>query len=397
MIGAFINAPALRFLSASTSPKETGSAMSSSAAVRIAVVGDVHDDWDLQEDTKALQLLQPDLVLFTGDFGNENVELVRSVAHLEFPKAVILGNHDSWKTQQFSAKRKDGVQLQLECLGEEHVPYRRLDFPTIKLSIVGGRPFSCGGEQIFRKKLLSARYGVQDMDGSAKRIYKAAMGTPKDHLVVLLAHNGPTGLGSELNDICGKDWLFGGGDHGDPDLAQAISLLKETSKFLSPLVVFGHMHKELAHGNGLRKMIVVDADNTIYLNGAIVPRVKSLIDEQGTPNKIVGTLRVFTTVEILDGRVDKIAETWVTVKGDTTALQKEHIMHKRRAPGSVTGQLEVGEDTLEEEMPEKERGGPAEELEEVTVREENPSQDSKDRIHLSSRAQGCATKSTPGL
>lgn len=26
----------------------------------------------------------------------------------------------------------------------------------------------------------------------------------------------PTGLGSELNDICGKDWGFGGGDHGDP-------------------------------------------------------------------------------------------------------------------------------------------------------------------------------------
>ncbi|TXG60789.1 hypothetical protein EZV62_012152 [Acer yangbiense] len=49
-----------------------------------------------------------------GDFGNENVELVRSVADLEFPKAVILGNHDSWKTQQFSGKRKDGVQLQLE-------------------------------------------------------------------------------------------------------------------------------------------------------------------------------------------------------------------------------------------------------------------------------------------
>ncbi|KAI9191249.1 hypothetical protein LWI28_005850 [Acer negundo] len=283
--------------------------MSSFAAVRIAVVGDVHDDWDLQEDTKALQLLQPDLVLFTGDFGNENVELVRSVADLEFPKAVILGNHDSWKTQQFSGKRKDSVQLQLEC-------------------VVGGRPFSCGGEQIFRKKLLSARYGVQDMDGSAKRIYKAATGTPKDHLVIFLAHNGPTGLGSELNDICGKDWVFGGGDHGDPDLAQAISLLKETSKFPSPLVVFGHMHKELAHGNGLRRMIVVDADNTIYLNGAIVPRVKSLIDEQGTPNKIVGTLRVFTTVEILDGRVDKIAETWVTVNGDTTALQKEHIMYK---------------------------------------------------------------------
>lgn len=38
------------------------------------------------------------------------------------------------------------------------------------------------------------RYGVQDMDGSAKRICKAALGAPEDHLVILLAHNGPTGL-----------------------------------------------------------------------------------------------------------------------------------------------------------------------------------------------------------
>lgn len=42
-------------------------------------------------------------------------------------------------------------------LGEEHVAYRRLDFPLVKLSVVGGRPFSCGGQQLFRAKLLSAR------------------------------------------------------------------------------------------------------------------------------------------------------------------------------------------------------------------------------------------------
>lgn len=42
-------------------------------------------------------------------------------------------------------------------LGEEHVGYRRLDFPALKLSIVGGRPFSCGGQKLFRYKLLSAR------------------------------------------------------------------------------------------------------------------------------------------------------------------------------------------------------------------------------------------------
>nr|XP_028954699.1 uncharacterized protein LOC114823361 [Malus domestica] len=193
--------------------------MASAAArssARIAVVGDVHDQWNLEEDTKALELLQPDLVLFTGDFGEENVELVKSVANLDFAKAVILGNHDAWHTTQFSGKKKDGVQLQLECLGEEHVGYRCLDYPTLKLSVVGGRPFSGGGKKLFRQKLLSTRFGVQDMDGSAKRICKAASGAPDDHLVIFLAHNGPTGLGSNMDDICGKDWVFGGGDHGDP-------------------------------------------------------------------------------------------------------------------------------------------------------------------------------------
>ncbi|KAJ6994157.1 hypothetical protein NC653_017089 [Populus alba x Populus x berolinensis] len=372
-LSALIHAPSPCFLSTthrSTSSPDPTTVRSSSmaASARIAVVGDVHDDWNLEEDSKALQLLQPDLVLFTGrkdqcacwspifhefprssqmsstfcDFGNENVELVQSIADLNLPKVVILGNHDSWKTQHFSGKRKDGVQRQLECLGEEHVAYKRLDFPTLKLSVVGGRPFSCGGEQIFRRSLLSARYGIQDMDGSADRIYNAALGTPEDHMVILLAHNGPTGLGSNLNDICGKDWVFGGGDHGDPDLAQAISHLKETTKISIRLVVFGHMHKELAYGNGLRKMIVVGADKTIYLNGAIVPRVRRLVAEQGTDNTNFmnnetsvfspgsrGTMRAFTLVEILEGRVDKIAETWVSVIEDETAIEEEHVLFQR--------------------------------------------------------------------
>lgn len=42
-------------------------------------------------------------------------------------------------------------------LGDEHVGYRRIDFPNLKLSVVGGRPFSCGGSGMFRKKLLVAR------------------------------------------------------------------------------------------------------------------------------------------------------------------------------------------------------------------------------------------------
>jgi uncharacterized protein (TIGR04168 family) len=310
--------------------------MAASSSVRIVTVGDVHGCWNFEQDSKALQFLQPDLVLFTGDFGEENLEIVQSVANIEFAKAVILGNHDCWYTKRFSGSEKDKVQLQLECLGKEHVAYERLDLPLIQVSVVGGRPFSCGGKPLFRNKLLKARYGIKDMDGSAKRIQKAALGTPEDHFLILLAHNGPTGLGSGLNDICGKDWDLEGGDHGDQDLASAISLLKENNQISIPLVVFGHMHKELTHGNEFRKMIVVGTDNTIYLNGAIVPRVKSFGDDDDKRNlddecplsssEAKGTARAFTLVELSKGRVTRVAESWVSVVGDRTTLKEEHIL-----------------------------------------------------------------------
>ncbi|CAI0394958.1 unnamed protein product [Linum tenue] len=360
---AFLHAATLSHLAATRVSVSPSSPTSSSAAVtaapaaalssmaasaRIAVVGDVHDQWNLEEDTKALQFLRRiepyfsftiSCLIVLCDFGNENVELVQSIADLQFPKAAILGNHDSWTTQQFSlnfdllsfslpfVRKKDRIQLQLESLGDEHVGYSRLDFSELKISVVGGRPFSCGGDYLYRKKLLSARYGVQDMEGSARRIYNVALGTPEDNLVILLAHNGPTGLGSNLNDICGKDWSVGGGDHGDPDLAQALSRLKDSSNLHIPLIVFGHMHKQLAYRAGLRKMIVVGHDDTIYLNGAIVPRVKPVNREPRATQESEGTLRAFTLVEIVEGRVEKIAETWVSVARDGgTAMAEELVL-----------------------------------------------------------------------
>nr|XP_019070233.1 uncharacterized protein LOC101258078 isoform X2 [Solanum lycopersicum] len=263
------------------------------SSVRIVVVGDVHDDWNLEEDRKALQLLKPDLVLFTGDFGNENVDLVRSIADLEITKAVILGNHDAWNTQKFSGKEKDAVQLQLEW------------------------------------------YGVRDMDGSAERILQAAMGTPEDHSIIFLAHNGPTGLGADVDDICGRDWFIDGGDHGDPDLAQALAKLKESSPYSVPLVIFGHMHKQLASGNGLRKMIVVGNDNVIYLNGAIVPRVRP----PALTAESEGTSRAFTIAEMANGRVEKIAETWISIIGDETRLEEEHILFSSSSRGTLHSSL----------------------------------------------------------
>lgn len=79
---------------------------------------------------------------------------------------------------------------------------------------------------------------------------------------------------------------------------------------------------------------MVGDDNTIYLNGAVVPRVRKFIDKEGNSGKSLGdnetssTIRAFTLVEMLDGRVEKIAESWVAVVGDTATLQEEHLLFK---------------------------------------------------------------------
>lgn len=82
-------------------------------------------------------------------------------------------------------------------------------------------------------------------------------------------------------------------------------------------------------------MIVIGDDNVIYLNGAIVPRVKSLSDEDKRSLKVEspmssleaeGTARAFTLVELSEGRVTRVAESWVSVIEDRTTLKEEHIL-----------------------------------------------------------------------
>lgn len=119
------------------------------------------------------------------------------------------------------------------------------------------------------------------------------------------------------------------------DLAQAISDLKQHKNCCVPLVVFGHMHKNLAYEKGFRKMVAVGDDNTIYLNGAIVPRVKpaakqQLAEKDDYPfyaHESQGTLRAFTVINFVEGRIDKIAETWISVCGENVAIEEEVLLY----------------------------------------------------------------------
>jgi len=274
----------------------------------IAVIGDVHDRWEL-EDNLALEHLGVDLALFVGDFGNESVEIIRLIANLSIPKAVILGNHDAWYTASdwgrkkapYDHKQEDRVQQQLDLLGATHVGYSKLDFPQYNLSVVGGRPFSWGGPQWKNHKFYRDRYQVNNFAESTTRITEAARNTNYDNLI-FIGHNGPFGLGDQPEDICGKDWNPLGGDHGDPDLAAAIEATRSLGKSIS-LVTFGHMHHRLRHRQDrLRTRVNRHADGLVYLNAAAVPRIK-------TENGI--TQRNFSLVTLEKAMVNQISLVWV--------------------------------------------------------------------------------------
>jgi uncharacterized protein (TIGR04168 family) len=277
--------------------------------IRIAIVGDVHDQWE-EADAIALQHLGVDLVLFVGDFGNEAVELVGRLAALDLPKAAIFGNHDAWYTasdwgrskRPYDPKVEDRVRQQIDLLGASSVGYGKLDFPQFNLSVVGSRPFSWGGTEWKYSDFYQDRYGIASFEASTQRIVEMGMNATGEHLIII-GHNGPTGLGEDPESICGKDWGEPiGGDYGDPDLAAAIAQLQERGKSI-PLVTFGHMHHKLRHTKErLRQPIVVRPD-TIYLNAARCPRILSTIER---------TVRNFSLVTMVDGKVTQAGLVWMT-------------------------------------------------------------------------------------
>ena len=282
--------------------------MISDRLVKIAVVGDVHDQWE-PEDALALKHLKVDLVLFVGDFGNESVEIVQAIAALDIPKAVILGNHDAWYTATpwgrkkcpYNRSQEDRVQQQLDLLGAAHVGYSKLDIAKFKLSIVGGRPFSWGGSEWRQGAFYQERYQVANLEESAARITQAVQDTAYN-TVIFLGHCGPKGLGDRPEDPCGRDWKPLGGDHGDPDLATAIAAAKQAGKTI-PLVTFGHMHHRLRHTQTrLRKQIDTNPTGTVYLNAASVPR---LLKTETTCR------RNFSLVSLQNGQVQDISLVWV--------------------------------------------------------------------------------------
>ncbi|MEY4520718.1 MAG: hypothetical protein RLZZ499_3318 [Cyanobacteriota bacterium] len=295
--------------------------MSQQTEMRIAIVGDVHDQWSAA-DNLALQHLKVDLVLFVGDFGNEAVEVIREVAAVSIPKAVIMGNHDAWYSASSWGKQKapydqsqeDRVQQQLDLLGKAHVGFSKLDFPQLDVSVVGSRPFSWGGLTWRNSQFYRDRYQIKNFEESTQQIVKSAQDTASQTLI-FIAHNGPAGLGKQTESICGRDWKAEGGDYGDPDLTEAIAQTQSLGKSI-PLDTFGHMHHELKIPRGKRRKLVEVREQTVYFNAACVPRVIKTAQD---------TKRSFSIATLRQGIVQTISLLWLN---QDFAIESEELLYQ---------------------------------------------------------------------
>lgn len=278
----------------------------------ILVVGDLHGCW-CDEDADFLTNGEQDIVLFVGDLGDEDVEIVERIASLPVEKALILGNHDAW--QSFSNKRPtDKLRESLAAAADDHLAYTVRELPAAELSIVGARPFSWGGLDLRSPEVYGEFYDVRTPEESAAKIVAAAERAEHDDILIL-AHNGPHGLGASPTSIYGKD--FGrspGGDWGDRDLAEALRGIESRGKRVRA-VVAGHMHDRLhSQIGGFRKRFMRRAD-TYFLNPAIVPRIRRAPGGSGHR-------RHYLRMIWADGQLESADEIWVDRSGDVCEVDE---------------------------------------------------------------------------
>lgn len=156
-----------------------------SPPIKIAVIGDVHDHWD-DHTAAALSSLDADIAIFVGDFGNEDVDIVKEIAsHPAENKLFMLGNHEAWYTLTAKGRQRalkvamqsssltsrnlinsnspagssPALEEMFTLLGNTHIGFSSTIFDQFGIAIVGGRPFSKGGK---RWSDISAFYKHQD-------------------------------------------------------------------------------------------------------------------------------------------------------------------------------------------------------------------------------------------
>ena len=196
------------------------------------------------------------------------------------------------------------IRDRIRVLGEKYCAWDLKVFNN-QINLLSARPCSSGGGYYLSKEVKGV-YGPITEQDSINKIIKCSKESIDDIPLIIMSHAGPSGLGSEPNSICGKDWKEPSCDWGDRDLAIAISKIQKKRKI--DLVIFGHMHNRLKRNQGLRKMFIIDKEGTAYLNCAVVPRYKTNINGELIVN--------FSWVEFLENKLTHISHRWYSESGE---------------------------------------------------------------------------------
>ena len=232
--------------------------------------------------------------MFVGDFGEGDISLVKKIKKLPIPKSVILGNHDHGHDGTGAL-----LKTQLDLLGDVDCSWQLKTWQNPSFSLIGARPCSPGGG-FYISKEVKAVFGQTSLQESAERMISAAEGISTNLPLIILAHSGPAGLGSDACSPCGRDWKTPAIDWGDKDLSIAIDKIRRTK--IPDLVVFGHTHHDLKRGQGKRITFIKDLWGTAYLNAACVPRRgKSALGEY---------LSHFSWVEFKNNHLNHVSHRW---------------------------------------------------------------------------------------
>lgn len=253
--------------------------------VRIGIVGDLHAHWD-DVDVGQLGASDYDLLFFVGDLGGgtreSTLRVARTLSRLGRPTLVLPGNNDTWDLDELAAELThraglrelarirqgeggpDGPLIRL-CGFSAH----RLTSAEVDVTLIAARPHSMGGDALSFPEHMQTYYGVDSLACARERLC-ALVDQAETRDLLFMAHNGPLGLGDRPEDMWGCDFKHGGGDWGDPDLAETIAYARAKG-FRVLAVVAGHMH--LRTKAGVERPWLRERDGTLYVNSARVPRI----------------------------------------------------------------------------------------------------------------------------
>lgn len=253
--------------------------------MRFAVIGDIHGFWD-ERDTAFFNASEYDMLLFVGDFARvvDARPVARQLAALTKPAWAIPGNHDGVSLWQLLAEIKNRrllarltaggmpkrVRHLAETLGGVRLGGYDLAPLAHDLSLLIARPHAMGPDRFYYRHYMEQQFGVADFDASATRLKALIDEAPQD--LIVLAHNGPAGLGDTPGAVFGCDFAPEHGDFGDPDLRAAIDYARNTGRRVRA-VLAGHMHHRSKHTGAWRDTWAQDGD-TLVINAARVPRIE---------------------------------------------------------------------------------------------------------------------------